>query len=164
MSVTDRPSTPGPAGPPGLPGLPGPAGGWPAGPRPRPRPVRRVVLVLVLLVVGALSVDGLGDLTQTRSDPVDPDSRSEIVFSVDTRRYHQPEEDAARNLWAACSGTMNRHLVEPSFVPTGDGRAVRVVVEPGLGDHARQRLVGCLEDASVDRIRGDVQSVRLVEP
>lgn len=128
------------------------------------RPARRVALVVVLLVVGAISVGELGDLTQTRPDHVDPESRSEIVLEVDTRNYHQPEGDAARNLWAACSGTTGRRLVaDPGFVPVGDDE-VRFSVEPGLGPHARQRLVGCLEDATIDRVRGDVESVELINP
>jgi hypothetical protein len=129
-----------------------------------PHTAWRVVVVLFLLVAGAVSVEELGDLTQTRSDHVDPKSRSEIVLHVDTRRYHQPAEDAARNLWAACSGTTTRRLVEdPGFEPVGDG-AVRFSVAPGLGEHARRRLVGCLEDTTLDRIKGNVESVRLVSP
>jgi hypothetical protein len=127
-------------------------------------PVRRVGVVVLLVVVGAIFIAELGDLTQTRPDHVDPESRSEIVLEVDTRNYHQPEGDAARNLWAACSGTTGRRLVsDPGFVPVGDG-AVRFAVEPGLGPHARQRLVGCLEDATIERVRGDVESVRLINP
>jgi hypothetical protein len=127
------------------------------------RPGRRVGLVVLLLVVGAVSVGELGDLTQTRPDHVDPQSRSEIVLEVDTRNYHQPADDAARNLWAACSGTTGRRLVEPGLVPVGDDE-VRFSLAPGLGPHARQRLVGCLEDATIDRVRGDVESVELIGP
>jgi hypothetical protein len=137
----------------------------PPAPEGKPRrPIRRVVIVLFLLVVGALSVDELGDLTQTRADHVDPQSRSEIVLEVDTRRYHQPTEDAARNLWAACSGTTSRRLVEdPGFVPVSDDE-VRFSVAPGLGDYAERRLVGCLQDTTLDRVKGDVESVRLINP
>jgi hypothetical protein len=143
----------------------------PRRPRPDPvpapgprRPVWRVALVLFLLVVGAVTVEELGDLTQTRSDHVDPQSRSEIVLEVHTLRYHQPEEDAARNLWAACSGTTGRRLVaDPGFVPVGD-HTVRFSVAPGLGEHARRRLVGCLQDTTIDRIKGSVESVRLINP
>jgi hypothetical protein len=129
-----------------------------------PRTVWRVALVLFLLVVGAVTVEELGDLTQTRSDPVDPQSRSEIVLEVHTRRYHQPADDAARNLWAACSGTTTRRLVaDPGFVPVGDDQ-VRFSVAPGLGEHAKRRLVGCLQDTTIDRIKGNVESVRLINP
>jgi hypothetical protein len=134
---------------------------------PEPRPPRtawRVAIVLFLLVVGAVSVEELGDLTQTRPDHVDRQSRSEIVLEVHTNRYHQPEEDAARNLWAACSGTTGRRLVaDPGFVPVGD-HEVRFSVAPGLGEHAKRRLVGCLQDTTIDRIKGSVQSVRLINP
>jgi hypothetical protein len=137
----------------------------PVAPEPRsPRTAWRVAIVLFLLVVGAVSVEELGDLTQTRPDHVDPQSRSEIVLEVDTNGYHQPADDAARNLWAACSGTTTRRLVaDPGFVPVSDD-AVRFSVAPGLGEHARQRLVGCLQDTTLDRIKGNVESVRLINP
>jgi hypothetical protein len=129
-----------------------------------PRTAWRVALVLFLLLVGAVSVEELGDLTQTRSDHVAAGSRSEIVLEVHTRDYHQPDGDAARNLWAACSGTTNHRLVgDDAFVPAGD-HAVRFSVAPGLGEHARRRLVGCLDDTTLDRIKGNVVSVRMVNP
>jgi hypothetical protein len=129
-----------------------------------PRTAWRVAIVLFLLIVGAVSVEELGDLTQTRSDHVDPQSRSEIVLQVDTRDYHQSTDDAARNLWAACAGTTTRRLVaDPGFVPVSDD-AVRFSVAPGLGEHARRRLVGCLQDTTIDRIKGSVESVRLIDP
>ena len=141
-----------------------PVRGQPAPESHPPRPVWRVAIVLFLLVVGAVSVEELGDLTQTRSDHVDRQSRSEIVLEVHTRGYHQPTEDAARNLWAACSGTTTRQLVaDPGFVPVSDDE-VRFSVAPGLGEHAERRLVGCLQDTTIDRIKGSVESVRLVGP
>jgi hypothetical protein len=34
-----------------------------------------------------------------------------------------------------------------------------LAVEPALGEHARRRLVGCLEDATVDLVRANVEAV-----
>jgi hypothetical protein len=127
-------------------------------------PVRAVGIVVVLLVVGALSVDMLGDLTQSRSDQVPVGSRSEIVLDIDTRDYRQDRSDGARALWAACAGTTGSVLVDgPAFVP-GDGDRVRLSVEPGLGRNNRRKLVGCLEDATIDRLQGTVVSVELIVP
>ncbi|MGH9113654.1 MAG: hypothetical protein ACRDZN_15360, partial [Acidimicrobiales bacterium] len=70
----------------------------------------------------------------------------------------------ARNLVAACAGTSGHTLVDdPGAEPTGDG-AVRFSVEPALGTHARRKLVGCLEDASIDRLVGHVASIETIEP
>jgi hypothetical protein len=132
---------------------------------PVPGPAwRRVAVVVVLIALGVLLVQDIGDLTQSRADHVEPGSRSEIVLAVDTRGYQQPDEDAARNLWAACAGTMTHRLVADSaFVPVGSGE-VRFSVEPGLGPNARRKLVGCLEDTTLDRVKGNVQSVELINP
>lgn len=154
MSLTDSPDGPGPS-------RPARSGGPPEG-----RAWWQVALVAVLLVAGILGVDALGDLTQSRPDRVAPGSRSEIVLEIDTRDYRQPVDDAAANLWGACSGIV-RHQIdeEAGFVPVEDGfEEVRFWVEPGLGPNAERKLVGCLEDATLDRVVGDVESVRLIEP
>lgn len=39
----------------------------------------------------------------------------------------------------------------------------RVTVQPGLGEHAQQRLTGCLQDATVDHLNGSVVSVDTAE-
>jgi hypothetical protein len=127
-------------------------------------PVRAVGIVVVLLVVGALSGDMLGDLTQTAATRCRWGSRSEIVLDIDTRDYRQDRSDGARALWAACAGTTGSVLVDgPASVP-GDGDRVCFSVEPGLGRNNRRKLVGCLEDATIDRLQGTVVSVELIEP
>jgi hypothetical protein len=126
-----------------------------------------VALVAVLLVVGILGVDELGDLTQSRGDSVPPGSRSEVVLAIDTRDYRQPVDAAAANLWGACAGIVRHRLdAAAGFEPVagGDGDEVRFSVEPGLGRNAERKLVGCLEDATLDRVVGDVVSVRLIAP
>jgi hypothetical protein len=114
----------------------------------------------VLAVASVLTVDVLGDLTQTRPDHPNPGARSEVVFDVRTRDPNSPVLPAAQGLWSACQGTIRRDT-GPADVVVVDGRA-RVVVAPALGTHARQRLRGCLEDATLDRVRGDVVAVNLL--
>ena len=41
----------------------------------------------------------------------------------------------------------------------GDGR-YRVVLAPAVGEHDQRKLVGCLEDLTIDRVRGDVVAFR----
>ena len=38
------------------------------------------------------------------------------------------------------------------------------VVKPALGEHSRRRIVGCLEDATIERVLGDVKEVRTRPP
>ena len=119
--------------------------------------MKRVVLGVVVAAVGVLSVDVLGDLTQTRPDA--PLSTSmEIVFDVTTRNPDRPALQAAQGLWGACQGTIERRAGAGDVVV--DGRRARVVVHPALGKHGRQRLEGCLEDFTIDRTRARVVRMR----
>lgn len=104
-----------------------------------------------------LGVGAMADLTQNRPDQVDPDSTTRIVFDVSTRTYKRSDAEAARSLWALCSSTIsNEVLVGPAEVPDG----MAVTLRPALGEHSTKRLVGCLEDATLDRVMGDVVSLR----
>lgn len=124
--------------------------------------MRRYLVAAVLMVAGVAAVDELGDLFQTRADHVDPDSRSEVVLQVDERRYKHSLDHGAQALVVACAGSVaNRVLDDPGVVEIGPGR-YRFLVEPSLGRHNRVKLIGCLEDATIDHLRGDVVSVELV--
>jgi hypothetical protein len=122
---------------------------------------KQAVTAGVLAMAAVLSVDVLGDLTQTRPDDPRPGGRSEIVFDVVTRDPRASALAAAQALWGACQGTIERRT-SPADVAVDEERA-RVEVAPALGTHARQRLRGCLEDATLDRVRGDVVAIRLLD-
>jgi len=122
--------------------------------------VRRV---LVLVAVAAAVVGfliGLASMTKTVSDRVPPGSSSIVTFDVDIRRYPHGKAEAAAVVWAACQGTTHSRAT-PDGVVAADGR-FRVQVRPALGEHARRRLLGCLQDMTVDRIRAHVHSIELV--
>jgi hypothetical protein len=124
------------------------------------RSLRNVLVAAALVVAGVLGTDALGDLTQSRPDHVAPDSRSAIVLHVTGRDYLQDLDDGARHLWAACAGTTSRRLVDDAdaFTEVGDDD-YRFVVQPALGNYTRRKLVGCLEDLTVDNLVGDVVSI-----
>ena len=59
-----------------------------------------------------------------------------------------------------CAGqTRSQVAAGGELAPIAGGR-YRVVLEPAVGDHERRKLVGCLEDLTVDRVLGDVESFR----
>jgi hypothetical protein len=126
--------------------------------------MRRALVAVALVVVGIASVDALGDLTQSRPDRVVPGSRSEIVVEVRSRGYPLGADQGARNLVAACAGTSGHDLVGDPGVALVDGGTVQFSVEPALGTHNRRKLVGCLEDATVDRLVGEVVSIETIAP
>jgi hypothetical protein len=116
-------------------------------------------LAVVLLLFGTTQlIDIVADATQTRHDAV-PDGRSvELTFTVDTKGRVPDLEEVAEALWVACRGVLNRSVQsdEPAEVSP---HTFRVVVTPAIGEHARRRLEGCFEDATLDRTSGRVVSI-----
>ena len=120
------------------------------------RRAKRALIVLGLGAAGILAIDVIGDATQTRPDHVRDDYVSEVVFDIDTR-LQRDEGRLAAGLWGACQNTVTNEA--PFGLERLGDDTFKVVLEPELGTHARQRLVGCLEDATIDRVLGDVMSV-----
>jgi hypothetical protein len=123
--------------------------------------VRRFVTVGVIVAIGALGIFGLLQLTKNEPDPIVPGSRSEIVLSVATKPP-LTERQGAASLWAICLLRAHQHRLVGQH-EDGDGDLV-YVVQPALGEHARRRVVGCLEDATIERVLGDVREVRTRPP
>ncbi|MGH9209375.1 MAG: hypothetical protein ACRD2C_01690 [Acidimicrobiales bacterium] len=122
----------------------------------------RQLALVGLVVAGALAVDEMGDLFQSRGDRVEPGSRSEVVLEVEEQRYKPPLDQGAQALVMACAGSVYNRLVgDPAVVEIEPGR-YRFTVEPSLGRYNEVKLVGCLEDLTIDRLRADVVSVETV--
>ena len=116
----------------------------------------------LVAVTGSSSIGELGDLTQSRPEPVRDDAVTELVLSVRRGALRAGPRRAAAALWAVCSAqTRSRPTGDGELRPLGDGR-YRVVLTPAVGHHEQRKLVGCLEDLTVDRVVGDVESFRTV--
>jgi hypothetical protein len=118
--------------------------------------MRRALVILLVAVVASAAVDTLRDRTQNRLDEAVAGSSSVVTFDVDTQRAPQPIADSARALWYACNQTVGNRLVVLRIDDGGNGVAT---VSPALGPHERKRLTGCLQDATIDRVRGDVLGI-----
>ena len=118
--------------------------------------MKRAIATLagVLALVGGIFV--MREATQNRADVVDPSSETTIDFTVDTSRFRRGEPAAAIALWSVCSATVGGTV---SLVPEANGQAWRVHVAPSIGEHGENRLVGCLEDVTIDRVLGDVIAI-----
>ena len=123
--------------------------------------MKRVVLLVLLVVASVLGIDALADATQNRGDAVDRNSRVTIVFDVATRHYAQDEDTAARALWSVCAATTGNRVVE-DLAPVEEGWAV--TLQPALGHHGQKRMVGCLEDTTIDRVIGHVVRLEIQQP
>jgi hypothetical protein len=106
--------------------------------------MKRVLIAIVLIAFVSIAVDQIGDLTQSRPDPVRKGEVTELVVSVHEDRFGLGQDGAADALWAVCSAhTTSRPLTGDGFAPAGDD-LYRVVLTPALGRHAELKLVGCL--------------------
>jgi hypothetical protein len=122
--------------------------------------MKRFAVVLALVALTAFVVGELGDLTQSRPDEVRADATTELVISVDQDRFRPGEAAAADALWAICSAqTSSTVAAGDTLEAIGEGR-YRVVLTPAVGHHEQKKLVGCLEDLTIDRVRGNVESFR----
>jgi hypothetical protein len=122
--------------------------------------MKRVVVVVALIAAVAITVNVLGDMTQTRPDDVNEDSETEIVLRVREDRFGFGRDAAADALWAVCwAQTSSRMTGDGRLDALGDGR-YRAVLRPAVGQYDERQLVGCLEDLTVDRVLADVETFR----
>jgi hypothetical protein len=115
--------------------------------------VKRVVTTTAVLLALVAAVVVMREATQNRPDIVAAGSTTTIDFDVSTSRFQRGEPAAAIALWAVCSSTVGGTV---SPVPEAHDGAWRVRVSPSIGEHGENRLVGCLEDVTIDRVIGDV--------
>jgi len=119
--------------------------------------MKRVVVALLVAGLAVALVFELAEVTQNRHDTDRHDGVSTIVVSVSTKRGFDTEL-AAHSLWAACQPTVLANRLV-SLTPQAEGGHLALAVAPALGEHAERRLVGCLEDATVDLVSAHVVSV-----
>jgi hypothetical protein len=118
--------------------------------------VRVALVILLLAVFTAAAVDALRDRAENRPDELVSGTTTRVVFDVDTYDAEQPADQSARALWYTCAQTIPNQIVSVDVDGAGTATAV---LTPGLGDHGRKRIEGCLKDATIDRVRGDVLSI-----
>jgi hypothetical protein len=116
----------------------------------------KFLVALALAAATLVGVVGLAELTQTRPDERRAGTATVVTFDVATRRYRGGEETAARALWSVCAATVPG---ETSSLVTMTGGGFSVTVTPEIGEHGRQRLTGCLEDGTLDRVIGHVTAM-----
>ncbi|HEX5945071.1 MAG TPA: hypothetical protein VFY82_02290, partial [Acidimicrobiales bacterium] len=116
----------------------------------------KAVTVLVLAVVAVIGISSLADLTQNRPDPVVDGSSTVLTFDVGTRDYNGTDMEAAQALWAVCATSVSGDTTGPTALANGH---YTVSISPAIGTNGDKRLRGCLQDGTLDRVQGHVQSV-----
>ena len=132
----------------------------PAPPLPVPLGRRVVTAALSILAIAAAwgAVDALGDLTQDRPDPVVEGRRSTLVLDI-SHRFNPRRSPmlAAEALFLSCRHTIGDRTTH--LLTALPDRQVRLELDPGFGEHAGKKLMGCLSDARIDRMQARVVSV-----
>lgn len=124
--------------------------------------MKRLVAAVVAIAVTVGGIWALAEVTQNRPDVIEEGSSTELVVSVRTREGAGLVRHAER-LWAVCSGTARGIHLVGDMVGHGGG-LFQLTLSPALGEHTRRRLVGCLEDFTLDGLKGSVRSVDYVPP
>jgi hypothetical protein len=150
-----------------------PAGGLlgtaPSAPAPAVRRVRpgglALSLVAFVLVLGfsVATIDWLGDALQTRPDHRTGGVATLIEVELRGARSTAGPEAVAATLWGTCSHVLHGANGPTTIEPLG-GTRVRVVVANEIGEHAEERLRGCLQDAVVDRVQASVRRWEAIPP
>jgi len=113
--------------------------------------MRRLLGMLALLAGLAAGVFELAEHTQNRPDAIGSGTTT-VEWSVSTKGVDATL--AATGLWAVCRNTISGLGDHPPIAVDPTAGRFSVDVTPRLGGHARRRLEGCLEDATIDRISG----------
>ena len=113
------------------------------------------VTIVVLAIATVIGIDFLRDETMSTPDPPDPDAVMVLTLDIDTREAFGSVDDLGEALYVACRVRLpdDTQLIESTETPGGLGR---LVVAPALGTTSKRRFVGCLEDATIDRVNANV--------
>ncbi|MGH8976660.1 MAG: hypothetical protein ACRDV7_01200 [Acidimicrobiia bacterium] len=120
--------------------------------------MKRMIAFAVLIVVGAFGIKVIGDATQTRPDERHRDRMTSVVVHLEGKSYRQSLDVAAQALYGKCSATVGGNLVDPGIERLSSGQ-YRFAMTPSLGEHGKERLFGCINDLSIERLRSNVESV-----
>jgi hypothetical protein len=130
------------------------AGGDPSAGLPRPTSQRMRWLVFAGLAAGIAAL--LLVLSQSLlgvSAPADVDRALQLDLVVQRRDLAMPDRDLALALWATCRTRVPQEVELASLEPVdpADPAHLRMVLSPAPGRTDTVELVGCIEDATVER-------------
>lgn len=123
----------------------------------------KYVLGLVGVAAALFAVLLLRDATLSTHQPVDPDSRIELVIHVGTHggEAGQTRAEMAEALLLMCRLEVSSDPTGP-IEDIGDGR-FRVVLQPSMDSTDQRQFRGCLEDWAIDQVRTDVERLEPIE-
>ena len=119
--------------------------------------MKKLLVFGVLIIIGAFVVDALGDATQTRDDERRTDQATQIVFHVEGKHFRN--RSTPPRWHCSASAVDGRRARRRPRHRTGRPGDYRFAMTPTLGDHGKERLLGCMNDLTIERLRSNVESV-----
>ena len=112
------------------------------------------IVGVVVLAVGVLS---LRDATLSTHQPMDPDSRIELILHVRTKggEARQTVDEMAEAQILTCRLEVSADPVT-ALEDLGDGR-FRSILSPSMDDTDQRQFRGCLEDWVIDHVQTSVE-------
>lgn len=125
--------------------------------------MKTALIALGCLVLAALGVVKMAELTMTRHEAVPAGSRMEVVVEAYTKGHSGfTRLQMSRALFMACRLLTNSAVVEEDFRRLAPD-TFRFVLTPALDDSDQRQLRGCLEDARLDQLQLDVRRIAPVD-
>lgn len=118
----------------------------------------KTVLTGAGLILATAALFFIREATITRNLPVDADSTMEIVLRIHTNDERAEHRTLAEALFSVCQLQVDATRVAGP-APRGDG-TFGFRLRPTLDESDRRQLEGCIEDARIDHVQGDVLSLR----
>ena len=115
------------------------------------------------VVAAVVAIVLLRNATLSTHQPVDPDSRIELVMRVRTHEGEQNQTlaEMAEAQLLSCRLEVSSDLEGP-IVDLGDGR-FQVVLSPSMDRTDRRQFRGCLEDWTIDHVQTAVEHLTPID-
>ena len=117
----------------------------------------RALLVVLLVAATVGAIVALRETTMTRHTPVDADTEMELVLHASSNVEQANLTEMVGALFATCQLQVATNPLAP---PTPLGNDTYLLeMSPALDESDQRQLVGCLEDAVLDRLQASVRSI-----
>ncbi|MDP2292269.1 MAG: hypothetical protein Q8M22_13855 [Actinomycetota bacterium] len=123
--------------------------------RRRARRRSLALLVVIVLAVGA-GTETIRRLTQSGTGDIVSPGATTMTIEIRTTGERTPETLMSA-LWTVCAGRLSSEVRITSM--RSDGPTVTITIDHALGETGRRRLVGCLEDLTIERVLAEVTHV-----
>ena len=121
------------------------------------------IALVATAVATAGAVDFVADRTQTRPDVIAAGVETEIELELYGELAGRDPERTFAHLWSMCTGphVFRSRQLPPPEVEHGPHGHFWLQIPTHVGDHAMDRLRGCLNDATLDKVRSRVLRVEM---